>query len=179
MPAKNIRPTGAESSFGEDELIVSKTDLKGHLTYVNDVFLRVSYYGLDEVIGQPHSMIRHPDMPRCVFKLLWDSIQAKKEIFAYVVNMAKNGDHYWVLAHVTPTFDAKGKIVGYHSNRRLPDEAAVRKIDAIYREVLAEEQRHVDRKQELQVGYDLLQARLRTLDLTYDRFVFSLTTEAA
>lgn len=179
LRSDRIAPTAQERRFGADEIIVSKTDATGRITYVNDVFCRVGLYGEGELVGQPHSIIRHPDMPRSVFKLLWDTVAQGEEIFAFVKNMAKNGDHYWVLAHVTPSFDAKGKIVGYHSNRRLPDEAAVRKIDAIYREVLAEEQRHADRKQGLQAGCDLLQAKLRALDLTYDRFIFSLAAEAA
>ena len=101
-----IKPTGVECPFDQEELIVSKTDLKGHITYANDVFVRLSKFPREQVIGAPHSLIRHPDMPRSIFKLLWDTIQAKKEIFAYVVNMARDGDHYWVFAHVTPTFDA-------------------------------------------------------------------------
>ena len=97
--------TGVERFFDKDEIIVSKTDLKGRMTYCNDVFLRIAGYTEQELLGQPHSIIRHPDMPRCVFKLLWDTIGAGKEIFAYVINRAKNGDHYWVLAHVTPSRD--------------------------------------------------------------------------
>ena len=115
-----VRPTGVERTFGQDEIIVSKTDLKGRITYANRVFLQVAGYTEREVLGAPHSLIRHPDMPRSVFQLLWDTIQGGREVFAYVVNLAKNGDHYWVLAHVTPTFDDAGKIVGYHSMRRLP-----------------------------------------------------------
>ena len=179
MSSNRIQPTRQERRFGADEIIVSKTDVTGRITYVNDVFCRVGLYGESELVGQPHSVIRHPDMPRSVFKLLWETVASGEEIFAFVKNMAKNGDHYWVLAHVTPSFDAKGQITGYHSNRRMPDEAAVRKIDAIYREVQAEEQCHADRRQGLQAGYDLLQAKLRALGLPYDRFVFSLTAEAA
>ena len=96
--------TGVERTFGEDEIIVSKTDLTGRITYANDVFLRISGYAEAEVLGQPHSIIRHPGTPRAVFSLLWRTIESGREIFAYVVNRAKNGDHYWVLAHVTPTF---------------------------------------------------------------------------
>ena len=75
-------PTGREAGFGEEEIIVSKTDEKGRIPYANDVFLRVSAYSLNEVVGAPHSIIRHPEMPRCVFKLFWDTIAAGKEIFA-------------------------------------------------------------------------------------------------
>ena len=96
-------PSGRERTFARDELIVSKTDPKGRLVYVNDVFLEVSGFRESEIIGQPHSIIRHPEMPRAVFKLLWDVILGGKEIFAYVNNMAKNGDNYWVFAHVTPS----------------------------------------------------------------------------
>ena len=82
MARIEVAPSGRESPFGEDEIIVSKTDLKGRITYANDVFLRVSAYSLNEVVGAPHSIIRHPEMPRCVFKLFWDTIAAGKEIFA-------------------------------------------------------------------------------------------------
>ncbi len=92
--ARHVEPTGREVRFGADEIIVSKTDLTGHLTYANDVFLRVAGYTEAEVIGQPHSFIRHPEMPRAVFKLLWDTIQSGREVFAYVVNLTKHGDHY-------------------------------------------------------------------------------------
>ena len=95
-------PTGRERTFGPDELIVSKTDLKGRMTYANDVFLRISGYDLDELIGQPHSLIRHPEMPRGLFRLLWQRISTGHEVFAFINNLAKTGDHYWVLAHVTP-----------------------------------------------------------------------------
>lgn len=112
----------------DDELIVSKTDLKGRITYANDVFLRVANLAPREALGAPHSLIRHPDMPRCVFKLLWDTIESGEEIFAYVINLAGNGDHYWVFAHVTPSFDASGRMVGYHSNRRRPSAEQIAKI---------------------------------------------------
>ena len=103
-------PTGKERTFSDDEIIVSKTDPKGRLTYVNDVFCKVGLYSEDELVGQPHSIVRHPDMPRSIFALLWERIRAGREIFAYVKNMAKNGDYYWVLAHVTPSYDGNGQI---------------------------------------------------------------------
>ena len=87
-------PTGRERRFDDDELLVSKTDPKGRITYANDVFVRVSGYALPEIIGQPHNLIRHPQMPRGVFRLLWDSISRGEELFAFINNLAKNGDHY-------------------------------------------------------------------------------------
>lgn len=174
MARSDIRPTGKECPFGEEELIVSKTNLKGHITYANDVFLRLSKYPAKDVIGAPHSLIRHPDMPRCVFKLLWDTIQAKKEIFAYVVNMASDGDHYWVFAHVTPTLDAQQNVVGFHSNRRKPDSGQVDKIKELYGTLRAEENRHDSRKDGMLRGYEMLMTMLKDKGVGYDEFIFSV-----
>lgn len=169
-----VQPTGRESSFRDDEIIVSKTDPKGRIIYANSVFLRVSRYAAKDILGQPHSIIRHPDMPRCVFKLLWDTIEAKGEIFAYVLNMAANGDHYWVFAHVTPSFDSNGAIIGYHSNRRKADPAQIAKIEPLYKSLLVEERRSEDRKLGMKKSEDQLFATLRAKGIAYDEFVFSL-----
>ncbi len=167
-------PTHNERTFGEDEIIVSKTDNAGRITYANEVFLNVALYTEREVLGQPHSMVRHPDMPRCVFKLLWDTIQDGREIFAYVKNMAKNGDYYWVFAHVTPSFGGGDKVIGFHSNRRSPRREAVAKIEPIYRQLLEEENRHANRKDGMMAGFQLLCRTLESQGVDYDRFVFSL-----
>lgn len=174
MAKREIRPTGRESPFGENELIVTKTDLKGRITYANDVFLRVSRYTLKDVLGQPHSLIRHPDMPRAVFRLLWQTIEAKGEIFAYVLNLASNGDHYWVLAHVTPSFDGQGNVVGYHSNRRKPGPGQIARIAPLYRALLEEERRPASRKDGLERSTDRLNATLRAHGMSFNEFVFSL-----
>jgi len=171
-------PSGLERTFSADELIVSKTNPKGRLTYVNDVFLTVSGYTELELIGQPHSIIRHPDMPRCIFKLLWDTIAGGKELFAYVNNMAKNGDNYWVFAHVTPCFDVGQKIVGYHSNRRVPEAAALEKIKPLYRSLLDEEGRHQDSKSGLAASWSLLHKTVADAGFdAYDRFIFAITPD--
>lgn len=166
--------TGIERKFPEDEIIVSKTDTTGRLTYVNDVFLAVSGYSEAEVIGQPHSMIRHPDMPRAVFKLLWDTISSGREIFAYVNNRAKNGDHYWVLAHVTPNLDTAGKILGYHSNRRVPRADALAKIKPLYQALLETERKATDRKLGQEAAYKQLTDLLAREGKSYGEFVFGL-----
>jgi PAS domain S-box-containing protein len=172
--AEKIRPTGVENLLGEEELIVSKTDLKGRITYANDVFIRMAKYSYKELMGAPHSMIRHPDMPRCVFKLLWDTLQAKQEIFAYVVNLAKDGSHYWVFAHVTPTFDDRGNIIGYHSNRRKPDLAPVERIKSLYKALCDEEARHANAKDGMRAGFDMVIGLLKQQGIGYDEFVLSL-----
>ena len=167
-------PSGHERTFGTEEIIVSKTDLSGRITYANDVFVRISGYTEAELLGRAHSIIRHPDMPRCVFELLWKTIQGGEEIFAYVVNMAKNGDHYWVFAHVTPTFGPDGAIIGYHSNRRTPDASAVDKVRPLYAALVAEEQKAPSKAEAVARSSRVVEELLRSKNVRYDEFVFSL-----
>lgn len=171
---KRPAPTPNERTFSEDEVIVSKTDAKGRIVYANDVFCKVGLYGEDELLGKPHSIVRHPDMPRSVFQLLWDRIQGGQEIFAYVKNMAKNGDCYWVFAHVTPSFGADGAINGYHSNRRVPDRVGVDRIEPIYRQMLAIESQSADRRAGLVAGAEHLRRLLSERGQSYDEFVFAV-----
>ena len=167
--------TGVEVFFDKDEVIVSKTCPKGTITYANRTFLAVSEYSEDEVIGKPHNLIRHPDMPRCIFKLLWERLLGGGGIFAYVVNRTKRGDHYWVLAHVTPSFDAEHRIVGFHSSRRVPDRAPLDDaIIPLYRTLSQTERQAADPKAGLQASSDLLQAILQDKGVGYDQFVVSL-----
>lgn len=173
--AKESFVTGKECFFDETEIIVSKTNLKGNLTYCNEVFLRIAGYSEKECLGKPHNMIRHPEMPRSIFYMLWEYIQDQREIFAYVKNRCKNGDHYWVLAHVTPSVDSHGNIVGYHSNRRVPDRRILEnKIMPLYSDLLKTERQHRDRKQGLEAAKDLIANLLSDRGMHYDEFIATL-----
>tara|TARA_B100000780_G_C21077263_1_gene433730 strand:+ start:387 stop:911 length:525 start_codon:yes stop_codon:yes gene_type:complete len=171
----NINPTGKERYFDAADIIVSKTNLKGHITYINKTFMDISGFDESDLLDKPHSIIRHPDMPRCVFKLLWDTLAGGHEIFAYVKNMCKNGDHYWVLAHVTPSFDTNHSVCGYHSTRRVPDQKIVKDtIIPLYDHLLTEEGKHSNRKEGLRHSYDALQEIIQQKGTDYARFIFSL-----
>ena len=167
-------PTGRESPFNEDEIIVTKTDTKSNITYANEVFLRVSQLTREQALGQPHNIIRHPNMPGCIFQLMWQTIQGKGEFFGYVVNLASNGNHYWVFAHVTASLDPAGNLVGFHSMRRKPEPAQVAKIQPIYQALLAEESRHTDRRQGMAQARTMFNRMLSEKQVTYDEFAFSL-----
>ncbi len=169
-----VHPTGRERTFREDDIIVSKTDLKGIITYANKTFIDISGFTEKELLGQPHNIIRHPDMPQCVFKLLWDTLAHGQEIFAYVKNMCKNGDHYWVFAHVTPTFDDAQRIVGYHSSRRVPERAQVKVFEDIYAQLRTEERRHNDWRKGMDAGGQMLGRMLAEKNIAYEEFVFSV-----
>jgi PAS domain S-box-containing protein len=168
-------PTGRQSHFGEEEIIVSKTDLRGIITYANDVFIRVSGYSEGELLGAPHSILRHPAMPRCVFKLLWDTIKGGNEIFAYVLNLAKDGSEYWVFAHVTPSYDLAGHLVGYHSNRRVPYPDALEKVKPLYAHLLAVEKRAASPNAGMEASFKAVVDMLQSQNTDYSRFVFSLS----
>ncbi len=172
-----VRPTGEERSFPADELIVSKTDLRGVITYANDVFLRVGAYSLEEVIGQPHNLIRHPDMPRAVFALLWDTLAAGQELFAYVDNLAADGAHYWVLAHVTPSYGPDGAVVGYHSSRRRPSPRALDRVRPLYQRLLAEERRHANARAAVAASSALLDRLVREQAPSYEEFVWTVISQ--
>ena len=170
-PARSAR----ERFFPESEIIVSKTDLKGRITYANKTFCQIAGYDEAEVLGKPHSLIRHPDMPRAVFKVLWDTIEARKEIFAYVKNAAKGGYFYWVYAHVTPSFGADGAVIGYHSNRRTPKRSAIDSVIVpLYAQVLAVEAQHKNGKEALAAGVECLVQTLAALKVSYEQFVLTI-----
>ena len=170
---QRVAPVNEEIRFRDSEIIVSKTDLKGRIEYANDVFCRVSEMSTAEVVGQPHSIIRHPDMPRTVFKYMWETIQAGSEIFAYVKNMSATGKFYWVIAHVTPSRDADGNIVGYHSNRRVPSRKGIQDIEPLYKKLLSLELAASNRKQGLLDGEAHFHGMLAGLGQTYEQFIWS------
>lgn len=169
-----VTPSGVERTLADEAIIVSKTDPKGLLTYVNDTFLDISGYEEGDLIGRPHNVIRHPDMPRAVFKLLWDTLAAKDELFGYIVNLSADGSHYWVLAHVTPSRDQAGNTIGYHSNRRAPSRAALTRIIPAYQRIRAIEDAQSSAREATEAGARALEALLAERGQTYDEFVWEL-----
>ncbi|MCU7904409.1 MAG: PAS domain-containing protein [Candidatus Thiodiazotropha sp. (ex Epidulcina cf. delphinae)] len=131
-----ISPTDHEIVMNDNDFIVSKTDLKGRITYANRVFMKIAKYTESELLDVQHNIIRHPDMPRGVFRLLWNTIEAGQECFAYVKNLAKTGDYYWVFANVTVDHDIDGRPTGYFSVRRKPSQASIEAITPVYQEMM-------------------------------------------
>lgn len=168
-----ITPTSVERMMREGDFIVSKTDRKGIITYGNPIFIEFSGYTEDELIGTQHNIIRHPDMPRSAFKLVWDTIQSGKEVFAYVKNMSKDGGFYWVFAHITPDVGGDGSVVGYTSVRRCPKREAIAKIEPVYRQMLEVEKR-AGARDALSAGTQVLLDLLAKTGMSYEELVFSL-----
>ncbi|MFL0797881.1 MAG: methyl-accepting chemotaxis protein [Cellvibrionaceae bacterium] len=126
--------TGKEVTFGEGEEIVSATDPKGVITFTNDIFCKIAGFTQEELIGQAHNIVRHPDMPQAAFAMLWDTLKAGNPWLGIVKNRCKNGDHYWVSAFATPSLD-RGKIVGYESVRVKPKREWVERAEATYQRI--------------------------------------------
>ncbi|MGD2116966.1 MAG: PAS domain-containing protein [Chromatiales bacterium] len=171
MKKHNITPTDKEIVLDEDSFIISKTDLKGKITYCNRVFSHIAGYEEAELLGQPHNIVRHPDMPRTVFAMLWDSLKAGDEFFGYVKNMAKNGDYYWVAATASQVYEADGSIAGYYSVRRKPSAEALAVIIPLYAEMKAIEEQHKGRDAIEAATQFLLEKLGKT---SYEEFAFSL-----
>jgi PAS domain S-box-containing protein len=153
----------------EGDFIVSKTDLKGRLTYVNKIFMEMAGYTEEELLGKPHNIVRHPDMPKTVFKLLWDMVQNGEEIFAFVVNKTKNGDAYWVFANVTPSYDVNDRLIGYYSVRRKPSDKALEVIKPLYAQMLTAE-----KSGGIKAGTDLLNNLLHEKGVSYNELIIDI-----
>ena len=167
-----IAPTAVERKLRQDDFIVSKTDLKGHITYGNRIFIEFSGFTEAELLGSQHNIIRHPDMPRAIFQGMWDTIQGGRECFAYVKNLAKDGSYYWVLANVTPSYDHNGRVVGYFSVRRKPKDDGVRYFTDLYRTMLAAEQR-AGAHDAIPASTKILNDLLTEKGTTYEQLVLS------
>lgn len=133
--SRTVYTTEVEVPFPEGRLIVSRTDLRGVITHANDAFVEMSGYERDELIGAPHHILRHPDMPKVAFKSLWDDIAAGKKWHGYVKNLRKDGAYYWVYATAVPNI-RNGQIVGYTSVRRKPSRTRINELIPVYRQWL-------------------------------------------
>ncbi len=168
----NVRLTGKEIKLDPSDILVSKTDPTGIITYANDVFIKVSGFTEKDLLGVQHSLVRHPDMPRALFKLIWDTIKSGQEIFGYIVNRCKNGDHYWVFAHLVPIYDLNDKLTGYHSTRRAPKPEAISILTPLYRQLRTIED--TDRKAGLALSSKALNDFVDKQKMSYDQFILSL-----
>ncbi len=164
-----IIPTNSEKIFKSDTLLVTKTDLKGKITYANRAFMQIVDMGEETLLGAPHNIIRHPDMPKIIFKLLWTYLQKGDEIHAYVKNLSADGSYYWVFANVTPSFDTKSnKIIGYHSSRRAPTKEALSIIKPLYTQLL-----QAEKSGGMSASEKIINNLLDEKGMAYDEFILS------
>jgi PAS domain S-box-containing protein len=164
-----ITPTNEETKLESNDFIVSKTDDKGKITYCNEIFMSIAGYKEEELIGQNHNIIRHPDMPKVAFKLAWELIQNGKEFFGFVKNMKKDGGFYWVFANITPDYDENQHIIGYTSVRRKPNENAIETIIPLYKKLL-----ELEMASGMKTSEEFLRDFLIQNNTNYDDLIISL-----
>ena len=134
-------PVNKEVAWDKTKTIMSKTDAKGVIEYVNQVFMDVCGYNEAELIGKPHNVIRHPDMPKTIFKILWDNIQKGINFHAIVKNLAKSGEYDWVITDFDIIRDPSGQIINYMGRRTsVPEQTIEKHIAPLYQKILQVEQ---------------------------------------
>ena len=139
----SITPINEEVNFEdvgvENRPVISKTDLKGIITYVNTPFCKLAGYEKDELIGKPHNIVRHPDMPKSIFKELWETIEKNQKWRGFIKNLRKDGKYYWIEAFIEPMFDENGNKVGYISASKPVSKEDKEKYENIYKELKEKE----------------------------------------
>ncbi|UTW00439.1 methyl-accepting chemotaxis protein [Marinomonas rhizomae] len=131
---QNTPVTNQEKTFSKNEKLITTTDLKGKILHCNDAFVKISGFDKSELIGSPHNIVRHPDMPKEAFQIMWDTLKQGKAWMGLVKNRCKNGDFYWVDAYVTPVTES-GKVVGYESVRTVPSREDVARAEKVYQRI--------------------------------------------
>jgi PAS domain S-box-containing protein len=172
----NITPTNKEITMRDGDFIVSKTDTKGRLIYCNQTFIEFSGYSEQELLGQQHNIVRHPDMPRSVFNLLWQTIKSGDEFFGYVKNISKDGSYYWVFANITPSYSTgagAGEILGYFSVRRKPEPEKIKIIESVYKNMLTAEQQ-TGARDAITAGTKILTDMIEPTGKDYREFILSI-----
>ena len=155
-----------EKELNDNEMIVSAANKQGIITYANKEFSKLSEYKIDELYGQPHNIIRHPDMPRAIFKYLWEQLLLKEPVISYVKNHTKDKKkHYWVKAMLYPIVE-NGKIKQISSYRTKPTKYSIKQIDKIYTIINEYEKDHG-----LEKSYDFFQTFLKDRNLTYKQCI--------
>ncbi|WP_200763718.1 PAS domain-containing protein [Nitrosophilus alvini] len=132
-------PVNEEYIF-TDGVIISETDTNGVITFANRKFCEISGYKKEELVGQPHSIVRHPDMPKAAFKDMWETIKNGKNWEGLIKNLRKDGKYYWVMSYIKPKYDENGNIIGYIAARRVPTRPEIRRYEILYKEMKSKEE---------------------------------------
>jgi PAS domain S-box-containing protein len=156
----------------DNDFLVTKTDLDSRIIYANSAFCEQSGFSEQELIGHYHNVVRHQDMPRGIYNLMWEHLQSGQEFFGYIKNVTKDGSSYWTLANVAPYFD-EDTMLGYCSVRRAPTKTAIEKIVPLYKKMKQAEQ-EVERDQQLSVSSAVLWQAITKEYQTYAEFILSL-----
>jgi len=158
-------PIDVEREVSSVDMIVSKGDAEGNITYTNPIFMKISGYTQGELLDKPHSILRHPDMPKVIFQYLWKNIKEGNEVIAYVKNLCKDGSYYWVIAQVRVAKNPDGSFRNYVSTRRCITPAAKEKISALYKKLV-----EIENAEGVDASYAALEAFLQENGQSFETF---------
>ncbi len=173
MESRKIIPVNTEVHWDKSLELVSKTDKAGSIRYANEAFVNVSGYEEYELVGQPHNIIRHPDMPKVIFKLLWKNLLNGKDFHAVVKNMAKNGRYYWVLTRFEIFKNDKGEITAFMGRRKSVPTEVSDKIEELYKKL-----KQIEDATEIDSAEDYLTGYLEDRKKTYDEYLSEILNSA-
>ena len=162
-------PTGKQIKLDSKRYIVSKTDTKGNIVFGNDYFSEIAGYKENELIGAPHNILRHPDMPKAIFHLMWQHLESGRNIMAVVKNLARNGDHYWVVTDFDIKRDRLGEVRNYLAFRQSAPKHVVKEIEPLYEILLQIEKEH-----DMEASIEYLLGYLEEKRMNYDQFIEQL-----
>ncbi|MCW0235951.1 MAG: PAS domain-containing protein [Ferrovibrio sp.] len=169
-----VTPLNRQRRIAGDDLLITMADTQGIITYANDAFCRTHACHEHDVLRHPHDILRHPDMPAVIFELVWQRLNAGREVFGYLKNLARNGDYYWTLAHWTVNADRSGRAAGYQCCRRAASPESIAAIEPIYREMRRIETSAATPQDGLVRSRQILDQMLASRGQGYDQFVLSL-----
>lgn len=162
-------PVDREVVIGENQVLLSITDTKGVIEYCNEAFVESSGYEEYELAGSGHNIVRHPDMPRAVFKLMWERIQKKENIIAVVKNLAKTGRYYWVITDFVVKEDKEGNITGYKAFRKPAPRKAIEAVTPLYKKL-----REIENVRGMEAADKFLNGYFEGENTNYDDFIEGL-----
>ena len=158
-----------EIVFSKKKFIVSKTDIKGNITFINKNFCEISGYAEEELIGVPHNILRHSDMPRAIFYLIWNSLLRGEPVSGVVKNLAKSGEYYWVIADFDVKKDGAGDIKSFTAFRRAAPNQVIETIEELYATMLK-----IENKRGMEGSLSYFEAFLEEKEMGYDEFLGEL-----
>jgi len=169
MRKPHTTPTNKETVLTDNDFIVSKTDLKSRITYGNEYFIKISGWQENELLGKPHNILRHPDVPQVAFKILYELLDADQEFFGFVKNLKKDGGYYWVFASISCDYDANGKKIGYYAVRRKCRDGFKKIIEPLYKKLV-----DLEKQGGMNASYEAVQNLLKEKGLTFNELMLGI-----
>ncbi len=167
--SNHVTPINKEIILDPNKSIMSKTDSKGIIEFANDYFMEISGYEEFELMGQPHNVIRHPDMPKLIFKIMWQELKKGNSIFALVKNLAKDGRYYWVLVNFEIKYNEEGEITSYYARRKAAPRKAIFEIEKLYKKL-----RDIEVNQNVNVAYRYFVGLLEEQNISYEDYIANI-----